>query len=828
MRAARPSPSVRLARGTYAALLWLYPPAFRRALAADMRHTFNVRLDRLRQESRRQIVRFCWSNYVDALESAAAEWVDRTGYPSSVAGAVRPTTTRALHATASVVLFAAAIGTATAVMPAASLALGGPPGFAEPDRLVRLGEVSPAVQTDYVSPLTFDDWVARNPAFDGLAAYRHWESVPFEGGAVARTVTHVGATANFFDVLGVAPALGRTFVHEQKTVGSEAVISDALWREYFDGAPAIVGRTVYLRGEPTRIVGVMPPVTPGLELGWGDVWTCLYRYDVAQQRATGYRDRYLRVVGRLRDGVSMDEARTRMRSLQTRLWSTPGAVAAGFDIRVATLARLDDTARATMMALAGGAWAFLALAGAWAVSRAASRPLLTLSSRPRQRGARWRLIGLAAATSTASCLVVGALMRHVGGDTLVSSLPGAPVIVPVVAAGMAGGLLPFLPHHLAARARRQRCHRPSLDQPCGHPSGHRSAHASFHGSWVHRGLAILQVSLAVVVLTCTGLLWRSLVNLERVDLGFEPNRTWSVDFFLPGSRDPGPQNDQRYVRGFLQRLSEVRGVADVGGLLYFPQRPKVWPTSVWTRTADGQTRERPAHLNLIAGDALRAMGTPLVAGRLPTAFETFERAPVAVINQALAALLFPERDALGALVRADTEGSWFSVVGIVRDTRQLGRERPGDPEVFLPYWSMPMPFMTVVVRTAADAADVPARLQQAVRDYDPDAVGHASTVTARLEYRIADRRFVACFLLLVAAISVGIAALALRDTVRRGGRDTTAGDAGTGRARPVVVPGVALGVLVTLACVRVMQPLLFAVSPHDPPRTAWPAPALRS
>jgi hypothetical protein len=232
------------------------------------------------------------------------------------------------------------IGAATAVFSVVYAVLWRPLPFAQVDRVLMLGEFSAASESRLVAPLTFDDWRTRQTAFSEIAAFRYWETVNLEDQmADPEPVTLTTGTDNLFRALGVTPIVGRTYREEQNpNGGSEAVLSYVLWQRRYRGDPTVVGRVISIRGTATMIVGIMPPLPRTVATGWGGVWTCLYRYNIAQQRATGYRSRYLNVVGRLAPEVSIEQATTRMRALQRQLWTESTSVAVGFDVWLTPLA----------------------------------------------------------------------------------------------------------------------------------------------------------------------------------------------------------------------------------------------------------------------------------------------------------------------------------------------------------------------------------------------------------------------------------------------------------------------------------------------------------
>lgn len=220
-----------------------------------------------------------------------------------------------------VVTLALGIGTTTAVFTVLDAVLLKPLPFADPERIVVPGELAPTVETTFVSPVTYADWATRSDVFTHLAAFRSWDTINLEDSyGQPQPINLVTATPDYFDAIGLQPRIGRVYKPEQNPRGgSEAIISHELWMRRYNGDPRVVGAIIRIRGTPAVIVGIMPPMDADASIGWGDVWTSLYRYNIQQQRATSYRARYLTVVGRLKPGVTLDQARERMTTLQHRV-----------------------------------------------------------------------------------------------------------------------------------------------------------------------------------------------------------------------------------------------------------------------------------------------------------------------------------------------------------------------------------------------------------------------------------------------------------------------------------------------------------------------------
>jgi putative ABC transport system permease protein len=335
-----------------------------------------------------------------------------------------------------------------------------------------------------------------------------------------------------------------------------------------------------------------------------------------------------------------------------------------------------------------------------------------------------------------------------------------------------------------------------------------------------------------VLLVCGGLLFRSVENLLRVDIGFQPQHALLFDLFLPNSRYPDAAAQTRFYRDLMRELGQTPGITAAGGLLYFPQRPKLWLSSIWredTPVAEGD--EPVVYFNLIAGDYFQAMAIPLKAGRLPTAREMWDERRVIVVNESFARHVYPGRDAIGRRIRTDKGQPWLDIIGIVGDVRQKRLDDPPKPEVYTTYAAMPMPFLTVVTRTSG----APERTQDVVRSvvHRADAGLAIANLTSLDEYvgaRVADRRFALSLLGLFALLAVGLGAMGIYGVMsysvaqrRREIAIRLALGAEPGGVRAmvvrdglgIVVAGTMGGLLAAAIAGRLMRGLLFGVGGFD-------------
>jgi putative ABC transport system permease protein len=586
---------------------------------------------------------------------------------------------------------------------------------------------------------------------------------------------------------------------------------------------------------------VLPATTLNLSLGWGDVWTCLYRYDIQQQRATSYRARYLSIVGRLKPGISLAQARLRMTTLQHQLWREPTSVASGYEVRVQPVADvLIGRARPALLILFGAVGLVLLVGCAnvanLMLARAMARQRETairraLGARPLQlarlllgESVMLSAVGAVCGVGVAwGALVLLRVLRpdipRIGSAALT---PSVLLFTAIVAIGSAllFSLAPML-------AMRRADLRRSMND------GGRSGSNSATSTRIRQILVASQMAFACILLVSGGLLLRSLNNVLRVDAGFRPQNAVMFDLYLPGSRYPDAAQQTRFYRALLRELGDTPGVQAAGGLLYFPYKPKLWLSSLWIEHAPVPDGEQPiVYYNLAAGDYFKAMGIPLEAGRWPGEREMWEDARPIVVNHALVRQLLPGMDPIGQRVRTDTNGPWYEIVGVVGDVRQKRIDEAPKPEIYETFAAMPMPFLTVVVRTDRAPTRMLDAIRAVVHERDPGlAVANLAPLSTYVQSHVADRRFALMLLALFAALALMLGAVGvygvMSHTVTQRQREIAirlalGADARSVRSMvmrdgvAVVLGGTIAGLLAALLVSSLLQSQLFGVSRFDP------------
>jgi putative ABC transport system permease protein len=734
------------------------------------------------------------------------------------------------------------IGANSAIFSVVHAVLFNPLPFREPNGVAMLSEHSRTMDTGLVSPITYDDWEHRNEVFSELAAFRHWENRTLEfPNAQPEPILQVTATPNYFHVLGFEPLFGRTHDAEKPGGVNDAVLSHELWMRRFGGNRDVLGKTIRISGASFVIVGVMPAAPHDLGIGWGDVWTPIHWYNMQYNRATSYRARYLRVLGRLKPGLTMTQAQGRMDVLQNQLWREATSVAKGYAVRVESL---DDALvgrfRAALLSLLG-AVVFVLLT---ACANVANLMLARGMAREKEVAIR-RALGASPATLAGELLVESSLLALFGA---------------VLGFVLAYGGLWLLKYSLVAQVPRLA--EASLDLPVivftlflaaasallfsiapmfGSASGNvheslkesgRGGTASVQRQHLRTTLVAAEFAFAALLLAGGGLLLKSFATLLRIQPGFETAGRYTADIVIPA--DQYKDNAQRitFYRELFRRLNETPGIQASGGSLYFPCRGKLWLATVWRDGVPVAKGDEPiVYYNMYAGDYFKAMGIPLVRGRLPTGRELWEPSDVIVINETMARQLFGDIDPIGQRIRSGDDGPGKQIVGIVGDVRQKSLDEPPKPEYYAPFSQMPMTFLTISIHSDLPQSTVFAALRNMVHDRDPGAVPASMTPLGELTANtISNRRLAMLLMILFAALALSLSAVGAYGVMSHAVQQRTAeigirmalGAEPANILRLIVtqglstaVSGTAIGLIAALAMTNVLASLLYNVRSFD-------------
>jgi putative ABC transport system permease protein len=715
--------------------------------------------------------------------------------------------------------------------------------FAEPDRLVWVWSLAPGGRPNSTSYLDYQDYRAGTSAFESLAAFMLFtDRRILTGGDAAEQVSAFYVSANLFSTLGVSPQLGRGFRADEEESGQDrvAVLSHAFWQRRYGGDPGVVGSRVTLDGQTVEIVGVMPA---GYDFPAGaDVWLPLQR---SAGYASGRGNNNFFVVGRLRQGVSLRQAQAQLEVVARNLADAYPGMKDGWGVRAVSLHdRFFGSARAALLTL----MAIVALVPLVAAANVASLFLArSLSRRPELAtrlalgASRAALVRQLVVESLVIAVLGGALglaLAYEGGEALRVM---APATLPrldsirvdgnVVAFTMVASLL-LVPLFGIVPAIRGTDIGIADALKVGGARG-----AGGHRTGFRNGLVVAQVALSVTLLLASGLLVRSFLKLQRVDLGFRAENLLTFRAQLPAFKYRTRAEAQQVWDGMLRRLEALPGVRAVGAVDWLPFVSRGPWNEVWAEghapasAADAQGATR----RFVSDGFFSAMGIPLLAGRTFEVTDGPDRPPVTVINETLARQFFPAEDPIGKTLVLDwSPPVKLSVVGMAGDVNELGAGTALAPTFYLPARAMTPTDMSVLVRTTADPLSAVGSVRRTVNAVDGDIpLSSVRTMEERVSTTLAQPRFRSAMVMLFALVSLILSAIGLYGVlayfVRQRSREIgvrLALGAGQGAVRRLVIlrgmalvgAGSAIGVVGGFAAARVIrgQNWLYGIGAVDP------------
>lgn len=723
--------------------------------------------------------------------------------------------------------------------------------FRDPDRVLELNEVEIADRSrGAIAPGNFVDWQASAQSFESMSVYmRRTFNVSAETGEPER-LRGVTASTNFFETLGVSPMLGRAFTERDAEPGQDAsvVLSYALWQRRFAGRPDAVGKVLRINGRPHTIVGVMPaalnfPQDHGF-------WTPA-AYDLPSLDGSDPRENrgshYLWGLARLKPGATVSQANAELATIAARLARAYPDTNSDFEPVVRPLQeQLTGSARTPLLVLLG-AVAFVLLI---VVANVANLLLARATVRARELAIR-AAIGadrraLIRQLLTESLLlalaggVLGVLVAFWGVDLILALDPGeVPRITPITVNGVVllfalavslvtGVLFGLVPAWQASRTDLQGVLRDATRGTTGDGGRHL----------VRAGLVLAEVSISLVLLVGAGLLFRSLMSLLDVPLGFTTGGVVTMQVAPTGESYREPQRVVQYWDRVLERIGTLPGVARVA-LTDSP--PLVSGFTITGFNVSGRpeladSQQPLSHLVRVSPGYFATLGIPVVRGREFERADIVPKPRVIVINEAMARREFPGQDPVGQRFSfdADADGTddWLDIVGVVGDVRQYAADREPVPMTYAVHTSGAPSAMTVLVRVADAGAATVASLGEALRSVDPSLpLGQARTLDQVVGASLTQRRFNMTLLTVFAGIALALAVAGIYGTVAYAVAQRTpeigirVALGATSReilglvlidALKPVAAGLVVGVIAAFALSRALERLVYGVSTTDP------------
>jgi len=709
-----------------------------------------------------------------------------------------------------------------------------------------------------ISGHEFVAWREQAPSFERMAIIRG-DGFSLTGAGDPTSIAALRVSAEFFSVLEVEPALGRTFSPGEDQDDNHAIVLNAaLWRARLGSDPDIVGKTLTLSDQKYTVIGVMQRQCVGDWLNSDpDVWLPLDVPDEAQRVGRHNNN----VIARLKPDVTLEQAQSELAQIAERLEDEYPNTNVGHGVKIDSLHEATvGNVRLALLVLFGAVGFVLLIACAnvanLLLTRAAGRQK-EIAIRTALGAGRLRLVRQ---MLTESCLLgvmgggVGALLAL----WIIDLLPRIKAVkVPrieqigidgrVLAVTLGLSLLTGIITGLVPAMRSSRFNlSQALNDGTRTSAGHRRRR-------IGSVLVVLEVALALVLLAGGGLMLRSFVRLIDVDPGFDPHNVLRLDLSLPGPRYAKPQQQIQFYEELLGRIKTLPGVEAVGATTQTPLSPgDNWSFfSIEGRPAPAAGQEPHAAMRSVSSDYFRVMRISLKKGRYfteadarialpvmrwfeqqpyPEHYNESQPAPVIIINETMARMFFPGEDPLGMRMRI-VESPWLTIVGVVGDIHHGGLNTRPNPEMYLCDLQEPSGSLAVMVRTSGDPLTLAAAAREQVMAVDKQQPVAITTMDQIFSNSVGGQRFNMLLLSIFAALALVMAVVGVFGVINYSVAQRTQ-EIGirialgaqrrdilrlvVGQGMVIALLGVGAGLAGAFALTRLISVLLFGVSPTDP------------
>lgn len=822
----------------YRALLYLYPSSWRAEYGSEMCSAFDAR----RRDTRGfvALVALWLETAPDLLMTATA--VQWDVLRQDLQSARRSLGRSPGFALTAVAIAAIGIGATAAAFSMVDHVLLRPFPFLQQDRLVKLREDDLSGLGRYwdASPANYRDWKAMSTSFESMGAYRSL-SINMNGGqGDPERIDGASLTAELLPTLGVLPAMGRLFTEQddRDSAPGAVILSDGLWQERFGGDPAVLGRTIELDNIPYTVIGVMPKdfYFPTRE---AVLWTPMRWAPSAFEER---RDTYIFPVGRLKPGVTVEQAQAEMRTIGAQLARAYPKELSQVGIFALRLRDdISDRTRLMLKVLLGASLCLLLIACTNLANLQLARAMVRrheLAVRTALGAGRERLVRQMLTESLLLSLAGGALGLLVAHGALPLLVRLVPVSLPIAevpaldgrvllmaalvtfATGIGFGIVPAL--RGSSRSATEL---------------HESGRSGMGGKRerLRSALVATEVACSVVLLVGFGLLARALLRIQAVDPGFRADHVLTLRTSLPMPRYQRPETREPFYQRVLEETRRLPGVKAAGYTSFLPlvMGGGIWPVDIAGHPEDLANR-RTASLRYVTPGYFSAMSIPLVAGRDVCQTDTPTAPFVALVSRSFVRRYWQTGNPLGQRINIGNYDR--TIIGVVGDTRVRGLERDSEPQVYVSWqqasgvspWYAPK---DLVVRTAGDPASLASSLRQIVHQADPgQPVSDVRTLSGIVEAETAPRRvqltvigaFAAIAFLLAAVGIHGLLAFAVSSRTQEIGVRIALGARPSQIVSMTVIEGVKLaaigivaGGVLAYGAGRLLESLLAGAKPWD-------------
>jgi len=747
-----------------------------------------------------------------------------------------------------VIALALGIGANSAIFSVVNAVLLRPLPYKNPDQLVVIWENATHLgfPKDTPSPANFLDWRQQSSLFEGMAAFAE-RSFNLTGAGEPERLDGRRVSANLFEMLGVKPIVGRTFVPQEDQPGAKVVLlNESLWKRRFGGDPGVIGRAVNLNGEPYTVVGVLPQTvrlpTPG---NWRDqVWVPLA---FPSEEAASRGAHYLEVIARMKTGMTLPKAQAEMDTIAARLAQQYPDFNARRGAVVTPLHEEIVGKMKSPLLILLGAVAFVLLIACANVAN-----LLLARAAVRQKEIALRLaLGANRARLTKQLLVESVLLSLVGGlvglglayfglNVLTRFIPqdvaqadtitiDAKVLLFTLAVAVITGLI----FGLAPATQASHFNLNETLKEGGRDSG-----AGVRGKRLRNSLVIAEVATSFILLVGAGLLINSFVHLRTLDPGFRADHLLALNVDLSEVKYPDTQRRTAFFEEVTRRVRTLPGVQSVAvaGNLPFtyngdstliavegiPDPPiDQWPDVIYRTVGPGY---------------LATMGIPLVRGRDFNDQDTLDTTPVVVISEKTAKRYWPNEDPIGKRLKTGATASdvpWRTVIGLVKDVRQNDFIAEPKMQMYFSYRQVKdLVANALVVRTSVDPLSLATSVRNTIWAVDKDQpVANIDAMEHIVAGAVARQRFSMLLLAIFAGLALVLAAVGIygvmsysvaQQTREIGIRIALGAQRGdvlrmtVKEGLKLVGVGLLIGLISAFVLTRVMESLLFGISATDP------------
>jgi putative ABC transport system permease protein len=849
--------------------VWLYPPSFRRDVGLGLADALEDRM-RARRADGAATLRVRLRALADTIRNASAEWVETAGaahgrFQSQVDAtqkgrtmsdtlwqdvryALRLWRRRPGFASVAILTLAIGIGANTAMFSIVNAVLLRPLPYAHAERLVSVWARTSSYPRGLLSYKEYEELRRQSASIESIALFFP-QSVNLTGVDEPQRLVGIFVSGSFYDVLGLRAERGRLFNEEESAPGSVkpvVVISHDLWRQRFNEDPSAVGSTMTLNGTAVTIVGVLAPPfdtttvpSDGYFIG-GDLFLPAAQFPAPSGlRGAGP---VMLGVARLKAGVDLRAAGADVDMIGRRLLADDPKTQAGRSILLESAQEsVVGTSRPALLLLLAAVGVVLLIACvnvshlllARAVDR--QREIALRAALGASRGAVARQLAIEAALMAVVATAVGlAIGRWVLSAPAVVQPRNVPIpqVVPLdltvlvfagfvtIAVTIVCALFP------GVRAARQDLAR---DLQAG------SRRMSSSGGRTRDLLMVAEMALSVALVAVSVLLIQSLLAVQRVPLGFEPDSVFTLQFRLPQNKYPKPEDIARFFKAAIEQVRAVPGVESAalvravpfsgngGAIGYVPEGvPAPDPASL------PQSR-----FHLVTPDYFKTMRIPLLAGRDFTDRDDLHAPLVAVVNQTFARRTWPGEDPIGKRFTTPQTNGPVTVIGVVGDTKHYTATEAPMPQLYASHYQVPLIFCSLVARTSVEPMSLERSIRRAIWSVDKDQpVWAVRTLRAQVEATLGASQFLAILLAIFAGTALLLAAVGIYGVTSYGVAQRTheigvrlalgasaervLGEILAHGAKMTIV-AVAVGLVGAVVIARIAGALLFGVKPTDPP-----------